>query len=243
MADSTAEEKLEQLLKDLDLPTVSSTASSSSSTITSTELDLVSSSLIAGDDGDTPSSKSKRARSLAFLVLARLLQPKEGSAGDSSSPNIASIGSYIKTQLEETDLEPLIRSLATLSAVFQIDPTAGAQILQTDGVAQGLADAIELEGLSNSNKQPTKEQALDQARLAYVLAETFSNGLNAAACRPVIRNLACSQRRSRTASFAQAEDSCGRLGRFDKAPPSGISGPLDQPCYSRKYWYSRERTR
>jgi hypothetical protein len=190
MADSTAEEKLEQLLKDLDLPTVSSTASSSSSTITSTELDLVSSSLIAGDDGDTPSSKSKRARSLAFLVLARLLQPKEGSAGDSSSPNIASIGSYIKTQLEETDLEPLIRSLATLSAVFQIDPTAGAQILQTDGVAQGLADAIELEGLSNSNKQPTKEQALDQARLAYVLAETFSNGLNAAACRPVIRNLA-----------------------------------------------------
>ena len=181
--------QLEQLLKDLQLPAIS--ASSSSTSILNTgELDLIGSALSQIEDSDVDNSDSGRNRSLAYLVLAQTVQSRsESDAPVSSSP----IATHIKSQFEETDPETLIRALSILSAVFQVDASYGSRVLQYEGIVQGLVDVIELEELSVSHTGgPTSDdtRSLVQARLSLSLAEVISNALNAPASRPIIRRIA-----------------------------------------------------
>lgn len=135
--------QLEQLLKDLQLPAISA-SSSSTSILNTAELDLVGSALSQIEDSDVKSSDSGRNRSLAYLVLAQTVQSRsESDAPVSSSP----IATHIKSQFEETDPETLIRALSILSAVFQVDASYGSRVLQYEGIVQGLVDVIELEEL------------------------------------------------------------------------------------------------
>jgi hypothetical protein len=181
--------QLEQLLKDLQLPAISA-SSSSTSTLNTAELDLVGSALSQTEDSDAKSSNYGRNRSLAYLVLAQSIQSRSDLDAPVSSSSIAT---HIKSQFEETDPEPLIRALCLLSAVFQVDTAYGSRILQYEGIVQGLVDVIELEELSmgQAGGATTDDtRSLVQARLKLSLAEAISNSLNAPASRPVIRRIA-----------------------------------------------------
>ena len=181
--------QLEQLLKDLQVPAIPA-SSSSTSTLNTTELDLIGTALCQAEDGDVKSSNFGRNRSLAYLVLAQSIQ----SRPETDTPvSLSSIATYIKSQFEETDPEPLIRALSLLSAVFQVDAVYGSGVLQYEGIVQGLEDVIELEDLSVSQTggaTSADTRSLMQARLRLSLAEGISNSLNAPASRPIIRKLA-----------------------------------------------------
>jgi hypothetical protein len=143
MVSLSQEKQLEQLLKDLELPTVSS--NSTSSTLNHADLDLISSALSNTSDNDQALSKSGRARSLAYLVLAKLLQTKPGTESD---VYISSVSTYLRSNLDETDLGVLHRALSLFSAIFQIEPSAGQQIIQSDGTVELVAGVLELEALA-----------------------------------------------------------------------------------------------
>lgn len=189
---------LEKILQDLEIPQVSSSGVSAPS-LTSTELELVATSLVDHSPGTkqdpSASGNQQRTRSLAFLVLAKVL-----NSNDSSSLNITGITTYLRTLFGESDHEPLIKALSLLSAIFQVEASVGFKVIQQDGIVDAVGDVMDLSQIS------TAKQGSSQARLTLALAELFSQSLNSVACRPVTRTLALDWLKKNSVKGATSDD-------------------------------------
>jgi hypothetical protein len=171
------ESQLERLLRDLELPSVSSTTSRSGLTLE--DLKLVTEGLVDGSVKGSPANKDSRDRSraLAFIVLARTL----------AVPGIdqASIIDYVSQNLDDDSLDGCYRSLSLLGAVFQVDATWASSILQSSGIVDAVKRVMESQrtGFPGSGKPDL------QAFVDHAMADFLSNALNASACRPIVRSL------------------------------------------------------
>ncbi len=132
------EEQLTTLLKQL----TDHAQSTSPLKLSTKDLDLLSTNL-------TPSA-APRARSLAYLCLSKHAEIAAERRGPSTSTSsidsvlLFGLTNYIQNAISDTRAEPILRSLALLTALFQVDSHLATALFNVDGVLDSLMDLVEL---------------------------------------------------------------------------------------------------
>ncbi|KAG9029203.1 hypothetical protein FRB95_005573 [Tulasnella sp. JGI-2019a] len=128
-------------------------------------------------------TSSQHARSLAFLVLSRIVsnaRPKDPAAASEKAQTDATANlsqlftPLLEPRLSSTNSKDVIPALGLCAAVFQVDQAAASQILLKDGVMEAIMDSTDLfHG--------------DEGReVARCVAALLSQASGSKSCRPLV---------------------------------------------------------
>lgn len=143
------------------------------------------------------SPSSEHSRALAFLVLSRLVTESQTIAHSATV-----ISAYILAQLQETSMPRLLKGIALLDALIQVDSPAkpgeisvggvSKRVMEADGMIESLVDVLDVQlftaeedGETVDDKQRLSVDA-QHALLDCTIAQLFSSMANIPAYRVIL---------------------------------------------------------